>query len=60
MKDELQKLLELDARHDELLDRLEELDQKVLGVLDEWVRSEKEYSLKIATDSLSTEERPAA
>jgi len=31
--EQLQTLLDLEARHDELLDRLAELDQQVAGVL---------------------------
>jgi hypothetical protein len=31
--EQLQTLLDLEARHDELLDRLAELDQRVVGVL---------------------------
>ena len=31
--EQLQTLLDLEARHDELLDRLAELDQRVAGVL---------------------------
>lgn len=37
--DPLQRLLELDARHNELLDRLEALDREVTIVLAEWTTS---------------------
>ena len=30
------RLMELDARHNELLDRLSELDREVEGVLNDW------------------------
>jgi len=36
MGDPTLRLLELDERHTELLDRLAELDQQVAGVLEEW------------------------
>ena len=36
MNEPLQTILEIDARHNELLDRLAELDAKILSVLDEW------------------------
>lgn len=68
MKNELQKLMELDARHNELLERLEELDIKVLGVLNEWSQSGDESSSKTSkmelkhstVDRSETVERPAA
>jgi len=37
MNESLQKILELDLRHNELLDRLADLDAKVLAVLEEWM-----------------------
>lgn len=36
---QLQALLDLEARHDELLDRLDELDRRVENVLSECLRS---------------------
>jgi len=39
MGDPTLRLLELDERHNELLDRLSELDQRVAGVLEEWTRT---------------------
>jgi len=39
MNESLQKILELDLRHNELLDRLADLDAKVLAVLEEWTGS---------------------
>lgn len=36
MPDPLQHLMELDSRHNELLDRLEALDREVTQVLAEW------------------------
>ena len=36
MNEPLQTILEIDARHNELLDRLADLDAKILSVLDEW------------------------
>lgn len=42
MNESLQKLLEIDARHNELLDRLKELDEKILSVLDDWTGSKNE------------------
>lgn len=39
MGDPTQRLLELDARHTELLTRLSELDERVLTVLDEWTKA---------------------
>ncbi len=35
------RLLELDERHNELLDRLTELDRQVVVVLEEWTRSKE-------------------
>ncbi|MGL4942589.1 MAG: hypothetical protein ACRC46_05295 [Thermoguttaceae bacterium] len=37
--DPLQRLIELDTRHNELLDRLEALDREVADVLSEWTSS---------------------
>ena len=39
MNDTLNKILEIDARHNELLDRLAELDATILTVLENWTRS---------------------
>ena len=36
MNESLQKILELDLRHNELLDRLTDLDAKIQAVLEEW------------------------
>jgi hypothetical protein len=36
MNESLQKILEIDLRHNELLDRLDDLDSKILAVLEEW------------------------
>ena len=36
MNETLQKILEIDVRHTELLDRLADLDAKILAVLEEW------------------------
>lgn len=41
MGDPLQRLMELDARHTELLERLDELDLQVCAVLDEWIKSKE-------------------
>ena len=38
MNETQNKILELDARHNELLDRLAELDAKILAVLEDWTR----------------------
>jgi len=43
MGDPTLRLLELDERHSELLDRLSELDRQVVVVLDEWTQS-KEFA----------------
>ncbi|MGL6226719.1 MAG: hypothetical protein ACRC10_08850 [Thermoguttaceae bacterium] len=48
MNDSLQKILEIDERHTELLGRLEELDKAVLAVLEEWTQS-RNHSLETAT-----------
>lgn len=40
MNDPKQKLMELDSRHNELLDRLAELDREIIEVLGEWTRIE--------------------
>jgi len=39
MNESLQKILELDLRHNELLDRLTDLDAKISAVLEEWTGS---------------------
>ena len=39
MGDPTLRLLELDERHNELLGRLSELDQRVAVVLEEWTRA---------------------
>ncbi len=36
MNESLQKILEIDSRHNDLLDRLDDLDAKILSVLEEW------------------------
>jgi len=36
MNESLQKILEIDLRHNELLDRLDDLDAKIQSVLEEW------------------------
>ena len=41
MGDPTLRLLELDERHNKLLDRLSELDQQVVIVLDEWTRAKE-------------------
>ena len=41
MGDPTARLLDLDTRHCELLDRLAELDQQVNDVLNEWTRSKE-------------------
>jgi len=41
MGDPMLRLLELDERHTELLDRLNELDRQVVIVLDEWARAKE-------------------
>ena len=38
MNESLQKILELDVRHNELLDRLADLDAKIQSVLEEWTK----------------------
>jgi len=38
MNESLQKILELDIRHNELLDRLADLDAKIQSVLEEWTK----------------------
>jgi len=38
MNETLQKILEIDHRHSELLDRLADLDAKIRAVLDEWAK----------------------
>ena len=43
MNESLQKILEIDLRHNELLDRLTDLDTKIQAVLEEWTKG-------IATD----------
>ena len=39
MGDPAFRLLELDERHTELLDRLSELDHQIVIVLDDWMRT---------------------
>jgi hypothetical protein len=41
MGDPINRLLELDTRHGELLDRLAELDQQIKEVLDDWTKSKE-------------------
>ncbi|MCL2304413.1 MAG: hypothetical protein FWC43_03625 [Planctomycetaceae bacterium] len=36
MNETLQKILEIDLRHNELLDRLADLDARISAVLEEW------------------------
>ena len=38
MNESLQKILEIDTRHNELLDRLTDLDAKIQAVLEEWTK----------------------
>ena len=47
MNESLQKILEIDLRHNELLDRLTDLDVKIQAVLEEWTKG-------IATDRQTT------
>lgn len=49
MGDPLQRLMELDARHTELLDRLNELDLQVCAVLDEWIKSKESPPNEVQT-----------
>ena len=41
MGDPALRLLELDERHKELLDRMAELDRQVIVVLEEWTRAKE-------------------
>ena len=51
MNESLQKILELDLRHNELLDRLADLDAKILAVLEEWTGGVAVSSQPSATSS---------
>lgn len=42
MTDPSTRLMELDARHTELLERLDQLDNELVGVLEEWTRGQRE------------------
>lgn len=41
MGDPTARLLELDAKHTELLDRLNELDEQVAAVLSDWTKTKE-------------------
>jgi len=44
MNDPMQKLQELDARHNELLDKLDLLDRDISRVLQEWTQLQTEFA----------------
>jgi len=44
MNDPMQKLQELDARHNELLDKLDILDRDISRVLQEWTQLQGELT----------------
>lgn len=44
---ELDSLLDLEARHDDLLDRLEELDKQVETVLTQWLADREGKTLAL-------------
>ena len=51
MNESLQKILELDLRHNELLDRLTDLDTKIMAVLEEWTGNSTASSQPSAVSS---------
>ncbi|MGL6196232.1 MAG: hypothetical protein ACRC2T_15555 [Thermoguttaceae bacterium] len=49
MNESLRKILEIDERHNDLLDKLDELDAKVRSVLEEWTLTQQATSASSQT-----------
>jgi hypothetical protein len=57
MGDPINRLLELDSRHGELLDRLAELDLQIKEVLDDWTKSKEVFPAEQPIEVLEMEPR---
>ncbi|MDR0705197.1 MAG: hypothetical protein LBF88_09430 [Planctomycetaceae bacterium] len=55
MGDPINRLLELDTRHGELLDRLTELDLQIKEVLDDWTKSKEFFPTEQPKEVLTIE-----
>ncbi|MDR0609079.1 MAG: hypothetical protein LBG58_03130 [Planctomycetaceae bacterium] len=55
MGNPINRLLELDTRHGELLDRLAELDQQIKEVLDDWTKTKEFFPTEQPKEVLEIE-----
>ncbi len=55
MTDPTKRLLELDERHNRLLEQLAELDRQASNILDDWVKTKKQCEQNERIDQAMTE-----